>query len=202
MIKKITSAIAYFTFPLMFLLMVLAKPIFLLLYSEKWLSSVPYFQVLCLIGISSCLQAINTQTIAAIGKSKTMFKWTLIKRISGSSLIIGGLFIAGMGGLLCGAVLYNWFCYFVNIGLVSRHIGYHWKKQLIDLMPMFFVSLFAGLISVAIGYLCHLPIYLNGLLKLFVFITIYISWTWLYKPQSYQYVLSVFPSKYIFWKKS
>ena len=63
MIKKLTMVISYLTFPLMFLLMLLAKPLFVLLYSTRWLPSVIYFQVLCLVGITACLQAINMQSI-------------------------------------------------------------------------------------------------------------------------------------------
>ena len=46
-LKRFIGASAYITFPLLLLLMLLAKPIFVLLYSDKWLTSVPYFQILC-----------------------------------------------------------------------------------------------------------------------------------------------------------
>ena len=49
MIKRITMTISYITFPLLFILLLLAKPIFLVLYSDRWLQSVPYFQVLCIL---------------------------------------------------------------------------------------------------------------------------------------------------------
>lgn len=77
MIKRTTMTLAYVTFPLMFLLLLEAKPLFVLLYSERWLQSVPYFQVLCVAGLAGCLQSVNLQSIAAIGKSKAMFYWTL-----------------------------------------------------------------------------------------------------------------------------
>ena len=77
MIRRLTMTVSYITFPVMMILLLVAKPLFVLLYSDKWLPSVPYFQVLCLVGLSSCLQGINTQPLAAIGKSKAMFLWTL-----------------------------------------------------------------------------------------------------------------------------
>ena len=85
MIKRLTSTIAYLTFPLLALLILIAKPVFVILYSDRWLESVPYFQLLCIAGIATCISAVNTQPIAAIGKSKVMFRWTIIKRIIGIS---------------------------------------------------------------------------------------------------------------------
>ena len=99
-LKKITTLIAFFTFPLMFLLILLAKPVFIFLYSEKWLDSVPYFQMLCLAGLAICLQSVNSQTIAAIGKSKVMFRWGLFKQLVGVTFVIIGLLIYGIKGLL------------------------------------------------------------------------------------------------------
>lgn len=200
-IKRLTSTIAYITFPIMFVLMLTAKPVFILLYSERWVASIPYFQVLCLVGLAECLQSVNTQSIAAIGKSKTMFVWTLLKRSLGILLVVGGLFLWGMKGLLIGYVLYNWFCYFVNIGLVSKYIGYHWKRQLLDLLPM-------GLASVLIAVVCYfgigyfnLNIYVDGVLKLVLYIILYLCWSFIFKPDSYLYTLSIIPSRFKFWEK-
>ena len=201
MIKKFTGAVAYITFPMMFILILIAKPLFVLLYSERWVQSVPYFQVLCLIGLSECLQAVNTQTIAAIGKSKTMFKWALIKRTTGTLIIIGGLFLWGMKGLLCGVVAYNWGCYLVNIGLVSKFIGYNWKQQLLDLLPVGLVSSGICLIAYLCGYFLQLDLYLDGIIKAFAYILLYIIWTIVFQPQSYKNAISAVPDRFLFWKR-
>ena len=202
MVKRMTMTVAYITFPLMFLLILIAKPVFVLLYSERWLASVPYFQVLCLVGLSDCLQAVNTQTIAAIGKSRIMFRWTLIKRTVGMSFMIGGLFWFGMKGFLIGIIIYNWFCYFVNIGLVSKYIGYKWSQQLLDLLPMTLVSIVAFSASFGIGKLLNFGFYSDGAVKLLVFIVVYLGWSLLFKPESYKYTLSIIPKKFRFWEKT
>lgn len=202
MIRRLTMTIAYITFPLLFILILTAKPIFLLLYSERWLPCVPYFQVLCIVGVAECLQAVNTQSIAAIGKSKTMFTWALLKRTLGTTLVVGGLFIWGMKGLLIGYVLYNWFCYFVNIGLVSKYIGYKWQKQLLDLLPMGLVSaIVASACYIGVGLLHIENVYLDGLLKIVLYVFLYMGWSLIVRPESYQYTLTIIPSKFKFWEK-
>lgn len=201
MIKRLTTTLSYLTFPLMFILILLAKPVFVLLYSERWLASVPYFQVLCVAGLPNCLQAVNLQTISAIGKSKTMFLWTLLKRGVGIAAIVVGLILWGMKGLLAGAVINSWFSYLVNIGLVSKHIGYKWTQQLKDLLPITVVSVLAAVVSFGIGYFVKGNMYLNGLLMLVVYLVIYVGWSVILKPESYTYFLTIIPAKFKFWER-
>ncbi len=201
-IKRLTIVISYCTFPLMFILILLAKPIFVILYSDRWLSSVFYFQVLCIVGISSCLQSINTQSIAAIGKSKQMFWWTLVKRGLGSGFTILGLLLYGVNGFLAGVVFYNYLCYFVNIGLVSKYIGYKWTQQIIDLMPVTIVSFVSFFVSYFCGRMLGLGMYMTGWIELTVFLFIYLSWSFLFKPEAYTYTLSVIPTRFKFWNKT
>lgn len=196
MIRRLTMTISYITFPLLFLLMLLAKPIFVLLYSDKWLSSVPYFQVLCVAGLIICMQSVNMQAIAAIGKSKMMFIWTVIKRSFGIGVIVLGLYLYGMKGLLGGVIVANIFAYFVNIGQVSKYIGYKWYRQIIDFLPVAIVALIAAAISYGVGYLLHLNLYLDGLVKFLVYAAIYLGWSFIFKPEAYTYFLSAMPKKF------
>jgi len=201
MIKRLTTSLSFLTFPLIFILILLAKPIFVLLFSERWLASVPYFQVLCLAGLPNCLQSVNLQTISAIGKSRTMFLWTLLKRMLGIAAIVCGLLAFGMKGLLAGAVFNSWFSYLVNIGLVSKHIGYKWTRQLFDLLPITAVSVVAALVSYGAGYLLKLDLYSDGLVKLIVFILVYVGWSVVFRPEAYVSTLSVIPAKFRFGRR-
>lgn len=201
MIKRITVTLSYFTFPIMFILVLLAKPIFVLLYSERWVACVPYFQVLCLAGLANCLVSVNLQTISAIGKSKVMFVWTVVKRTVGIAAIVLGLMWFGMKGLLVGVIVNNYFSYFVNISLVSKYVGYKWSRQLLDLMPVTIASVIAAIVSYGCGYLLHLDMYPDGIVKLMVYLVIYLGWSFIFKPEAYTYSMSIIPAKFKFWEK-
>ena len=175
MLKKFIGVLAYLTFPIMLLLILLAKPVFVILYSEKWLQSVPYFQILCLAGIAICLQGINYYAVAAIGKGKDLFKWTVIKRLVGLGFVFGGLIIAGLNGILVGTVLGTFFVYLVNAGLVSKHIGYTGRQQFMDLLPILLISMLSFGCACLLGLLLHTNIYLDGAVKLTVFCLVYFS---------------------------
>lgn len=187
MIKRITMTLSYITWPLMFLLLLCAKPIFVLLYSDRWLPSVPYFQVLCISGLAYCLQSVNNQSIAAIGRSRAMFIWTIVKRAVGIACIAGGLALFGMKGLLAGVVLGTWFAYFVNISLVSKYIGYKWTEQLRNIMPVALASIASALVAYCVGRLLNLPMYIDGIVKILVYAVIYLGWSFLLKPEAYEY---------------
>lgn len=191
MIKKLAMTISFFSFPLLFILLLCAKPIFILLYSDRWVGSVQYFQILCIAGLAWSLQSVNYMSISAIGKSKTMFVWTIIKRTLGIAFIVIGLFYYGMIGLLIGVVLNQWFSLFVNMYLVSRHIGYKWWKQLFDIIPIGMVSLVAATISYYVGVLSQLPLYSNAILKFFVYLMVYMGWALMVKPEAYCYTKSI-----------
>lgn len=191
MVKRITSTLAYITVPILCLLILIAKPLFVLLYSDRWIACVPYFQILCIGGMAGCLQAVNQQTIAAIGKSKVFFVWTIVKQSFGISLQVVGLVVWGMWGLLVGKVLSSWFSYFVNISLVSKHVGYKNFQQLKDLSPIFIVSAIAILAGYFGGSLLGGGLYPNGIARALIFIVVYLGWSLLFKPDAYKYTLSV-----------
>ena len=195
MVKRLSTSIAFFTFPLMFMLILAAEPLFLFLYSEKWLPSVPYFQILCLVGIGVCLQAVNLQTISAIGKSRIMFIWSVVKQVTGLLFVVVGLLLGGMEGLLWGAVLHSWNCAFINMYLVSKYIGYRLMDQLSDLFPVVIATILAFVVGYLFGLLTMSSMLATFFVKLFSFLAVYIGWAILFKPDSFVFVKDYFFTK-------
>ena len=193
-IRRITCSIAYLTFPMMFLLILLAKPVFVLLYSDKWLFSVPYFQILCIAGIAICLQGVNYQAVAAVGKSKAMFSWTIVKRVIGLALVIGGLLLWEIKGLLIGMVLQSWLIYLINAYQVHKYIGYRLMVQFKNLAPILLLTLVAFVVSYSIVFLLpDCSMYLLAAIRLVVFTAIYLGGSVLFKMDSYKYVIDTLP---------
>lgn len=188
-IKRITMSIAYITFPMMALLILLAKPIFVLLYSHRWLDSVPYFQILCLSGIAACLQGVNFQAIAAVGKSKAMFSWTLVKRGIGLALIIGGLVAFGIKGLLVGIVIQSWLVYLINVFQVHKYIGYNFFEQMKDLLPILALAFASWAVANYLAFvLPNCNMYVLGFMRLIFFLAVYLGISVLLKMESFRYM--------------
>jgi hypothetical protein len=54
-------------------------------------------------------------------------------------------------------------------------------------MPVLLASLVAAAMTYAVGAFCDLSLYMDGLLKLAVFIALYAAWSALFRPKAYQY---------------
>ena len=133
----------------------------------------------------------NLQAISAIGKSRTLFVWTVIKRTVGIGLIVAGLLLFGMKGLLIGVILNSWLSYLINILLVSKHVGYHWLRQIKDLLPVAIASTLTAVAAFGVGKLLNLNTYLDGLLKLSIYVLLYVGWVVVCKPEAYKFFWSV-----------
>ena len=191
MVKRITSTLAYITVPMLSILILIAKPLIVFLYSDRWVPSVPYFQILCIGGMAGCLLSVNQQTIAAIGKSKVFFTWTIVKESVGIASQIIGLVIWGIWGLLAGKVFASWFSYIVNISLVSKHVGYKHYQQLTDLSPIFLVSVLSLVVGYFVSDWLDMSFYVDAVVKIVIFVIVYVSWSVIFKPESYTYALSI-----------
>lgn len=191
MVRRFAMTISFIMFPFLFLLILIAEPLFILLYGDRWLSCVPYFQVLCLAGLGQCLQSTNFQTILAIGKGKVTFVWTFIKRSFTLVLMVGGLSLWGLKGLLIGAVLNDWLAYFVNICLVSKYIGYKWWRQLLDISSVLIATLITTAISYGCGLLLNLGLWADGIVKLLIFVIIYLGWSFVFKPEAFIFTKNI-----------
>jgi len=104
----------------------------------------------------------------------------------GIVFVVVGLLVAGMKGLLAGMVLNAWFSYFINIWLVSKHIGYRWQRQLLDILPVLLASLSAAAVSYGVGALCSLSLFADGALKLVIFMALYVGWSLVFRPEPYR----------------
>ena len=193
MIKRLTMTLAYATFPIIITLIIIAKPLFIILYSDRWLPSVGYFQILAFAGFAICMQAVNLKAIAAIGKSKTMFRWTIVKQTITITLVSTGLVLWGMKGLLMAVVVNVWIAYFINCGLVSKHIGYKMKEQVQNLLPIFILAAASYIPVFLFNMLTNFNIYINGAIGMLLFLSCYIGLSWFLKLEAFIYAKKQIP---------
>lgn len=143
-VKKSLLAMNFVNIPLMALLWVVAEPLIVLLFSDKWLPSVPYFQILCVAGLVNCMQSVNYQVVSAVGRSKDIFKWNIVKRAVGIILIVAGSYF-GVEGILWGMVAGFWFTYIVNALVATKTTDYTLFMQIKDTLPVVFVTAVSAL---------------------------------------------------------
>ncbi len=145
------SIIAFIVFPVLASLILIADPLIVLLYGEKWLPSAEYFQILCIGGYFLSLQNINYYAVAAIGKSKALFNWSIYKWLFLLTMVLLGMMF-GIKGILWGIVISNINVYITNAYLLSKFSKLSIYEQIKAIIPIICVTGF----SIIAGYVMHL----------------------------------------------
>lgn len=142
MMRTSMSMSAYIIFPMMAGLAAVATPLISLMLTDKWLPCVPYMQVYCFCLAFYPVHSCNLQAMNAMGRSDLFLKLEIIKKIYGIVVLAIAVFCfdtplaIAMSGLVMTGI--GWF---VNALPNKRLIGYNFREQLADLVPMLLMSL-------------------------------------------------------------
>lgn len=173
--------ISFIIFPLMMLLIIFANPVFVLLYGDKWVDAVPYFQVLCIGGFFSALYNFNYYAVAAVGRSKTLFYWGCYKWGVLLLLLLVGAQISMMG-VLVAMVLSCANIYVTNAFLAQKYIGYRLTAQIRDILPVLMCTLATG----AITYLLYRHLVINWVVCGLLFMAIYLAMAYMLQLKAFK----------------
>lgn len=142
---------AFFIIPLMTLIALLAKPIVILLLTEKWVSLIPLLQWMVFARIFFPMSAINMNLLNAIGRSDLFLKVDLSKL----PLTVLAMLITiplGVKAMIIGHVVTSAICFFINAYLPGKFYGYGAIHQLKDMLPMFIATIGLVISVVTISY--------------------------------------------------
>ena len=184
-LKKLIRSIAFISIAIMMVLVILAYPIILFLYSDKWLPSVPYLQILCVAGIAISLQRVHYSAVTSIGKSRDWFIWTLLKRSLGLLVIVIGMMVWDIKGLLWGCVVSSWIILIVNAYLTSKHFKYSLRTQFMDILPIITITVIAYFLPLGIINISNLNVILESIIHCALFILLYIGMSHFFKIDAY-----------------
>ncbi|MFE4706049.1 lipopolysaccharide biosynthesis protein [Peribacillus simplex] len=150
--RKVVKISSFIIFPVMLGLVAIASPLINLLLGDKWMPSVKYFQLLCLAGMLYPLHSINLNILLVKGRSDLFLLLEIIKKVILTILIVLSLwFKVGIMGLIIVAVLHSYLALFVNTYFSSKEISYSMREQIKDILPIFLIALFMGIVVFYIG---------------------------------------------------
>ncbi len=192
--KRIMQMVIFLVAPILILMAVLAEPLFRFLFTEKWLPAVPYFQILCINGILYPIHSYNLQILNVKGRSDLFLKLEIFKKI----LVVLVLLISfqyGIYGLLYGSVLSSVLCMFINTHYSGKFISYPATEQILDLLPIFILSAFIGVIIFACDQFLSLYISNNDFVRLLfggtIGVLLYSILSYLFKLESFFEIIKI-----------
>lgn len=151
-INKSLIMLTLITFPLMIGLATVAKPLVLILLTEKWLPCVPYLQLLCIIGMLYPIQAINLNALNAQGRSDLHLKLDITNKI----LIIISIAITfrfGITAMIYGQIINSFIAYYLYAYYTGKLLRYTITMQIKDMLPGFSIALVMGILVFLVGQL-------------------------------------------------
>lgn len=132
--------------PIMITLIIVAEEGFEFMFGEKWLPSVPYFQILAIASIIRPISSYNLNILKVKGKSNTFLKVEIYKKILGVlSLVIGFQF--GLMGLVISLTAVSFMWVFINMHFCGKLIHFSLFEQLRTILPLMLTGLTSGLLS-------------------------------------------------------
>lgn len=193
MMRRCTKMSCFFIYPLMVGMIVAAKPLILLLLTDKWLPVVPFVQILCVANFFRPITIPNWEAIKALGYSNITLKLEIIKKIV-DIIILSISALMGTTAIAWGCVLFNLVCVFINLAPNKRILDYGIKEQLIDALPTLVFALVMGVSIFWIQYLDYSNIVII-LLQLLIGGVVYLGICWLFKDESLVYILHALRDK-------
>jgi O-antigen/teichoic acid export membrane protein len=169
--RKMMGVVIFIIAPIMSLLVVIAEPLIRLLLTEKWLPSVPYFQILAISGLLYPIHAYNLNILQVKGRSDLFLKLEVIKKTITVILIFFAIRF-GIYGLLWGQVILSVIALVINTFYTGKLINYSGLQQISDLLPDIVLAIFSGLCIFLMDrfFLFHL----NDFFRLTLLTTLYL----------------------------
>lgn len=198
-VRRALMILALVNFPLMIGLSVMAKPLIIVLFTEKWLPCVPYFQILCVVGLLYPLQMVNLNALTAQGRSDLFFRLEIIKKILIVVTIISTCRL-GVMAMICGQVITAFCSYFINTYYTGKILNYSFTEQIYDLIPTLTLAVVMGGIIYGVKYL-HITSQCGLLvLQVVVGMVVYIAGCYVFRLPSFMELFVVFQKRAVLYK--
>lgn len=184
--RRSTTISCFFIFPLLVGLFAVAKPLILILLTEKWLPVVPFLQIFCIAYMLMPMQIANMEAVKSMGYSNITLKLEIIKKVIEAVILVVS-FMIGIKAIAWGVVVYNAVCLFINLYPNIKLIDYKISEQIKDVLPSLVISLLMGASVYGIQYL-SLPLLVILLLQTVLGVIIYFCLSKVFKVEAFCYL--------------
>lgn len=142
--RRIIQYSSYLIFPLMCGLIAIAKPLILVLLTEKWIGVVPLLQILCFDWMLDHLSVLNLNLLYVKGRSDWALRLEIIKK-SIAVIILIATIPFGLTVMCWGRVLYSVIATVINTHYTRILINLNFFQQMMDILPFLLGALVMGI---------------------------------------------------------
>lgn len=143
--SQLMQMVVFVVTPVMVLLAVIAEPLFVFLFTDKWLPAVPYFQILCATGILYPIHSYNLNVLKVKGRSDLFLRLEIIKKIV-IIIAIASTIKFGIIAMIYGQVFTSIAAFFINTHYTGKFLNYTAWQQARDIFPTIVLAFIVGVI--------------------------------------------------------
>ena len=179
---KIYNILSFYIFWFIGLSYIISEELILLLYSEKWLTSVIFFKIIILSTFAHIYGSLLTNILVSRGKSKIYLHIDICKKILMTiNLFIG--FSYGLEGFLYGSIIVAIMTFIIDLYFATRELNLVFMPFLKTTIIHIIIALFSAVFVLYISLFVEFHFFVILLIKFFLFSIIYLCFSYLFKSQ-------------------
>lgn len=177
----------YILTPLLFGLAACGETFVIVLLTDKWLSAVPYLQIMCFIYALQPLQTSSLQAMKAIGRSDIYLKLEVIKKIFNFMILLISLFVFNNVLIVAiGALISEIVSTIINFPANKKLFNYSYREQIGDIKSALIMSAVMFACVSIIGRIIDFAFF-SLIIQIIVGGAIYVGMSALFKVDSFIY---------------
>ena len=187
--RKYIEMSSFVIFPIMFLVAVLAKPIILVMLTDKWEPAVPFLQILCMGVMFQHISSINLNLLYVKGRSDLALRLELIKKTVAVTILV----LSTLGGIwwICiGQAIYSVIAVFLNSFYTKKLIEISFKDQFVDFGKVWLIAFVTAIPSIALTF-CIEDSIIQLCAGFLLYILLYITLNLLFHTTSYVFCMKM-----------
>ncbi|MDR0907269.1 MAG: lipopolysaccharide biosynthesis protein [Rikenellaceae bacterium] len=174
-VGQVVSSIAFVIYPVMVGLIAVAPDFFELFVRAEWQRAIPFFQILCLVGLFLPITTISHNAMKARSNGSVVVRTEVAKKVLATVILVGTIPFGAIA-IAWGQVGIALTDMVVSFGASRRYSGYGFGRLVRDMMPVLALTAVMFVVVWGVGLLAgSFALWLQLVLKIVTGVVVYFS---------------------------
>lgn len=184
--RKVLMINVFVMAPLVVGMSLVAEPLFLLLLGERWLPTVPYFEVIALAGLFYPLAMVAYNVLKVHSNGAIIFRLELVKK-GVMTLVLALTIPHSTMAIAYGLVAMTLIEFIINFAATRRYTSLTWLEMLRSLIPSLLLTAMMGVVVYMIDFYLHNLSYVVMLaLQVATGVVVYLFGAWIFRVEAFR----------------
>ena len=192
--RKVLMINAFVMMPMSVGMSVVAQPLFRVLLGEKWLTTIPYFEILALSGLFYPLAMVAYNVLKVHTNGAVIFRLELLKKAI-MTVMLALTIPHSLYSVACGLVIMTFVEFFVNFAATRHYTMLSWERMVGAIAPSFVLSLAMGVVVMNfhtyITSVCEIPYIVLLLSEIVLGVLFYTFGAWIFRFEALKEFIQV-----------